>query len=344
MRGRRPCSTCRSSSACIALPIFLLGDFPLAGWAVGVGLFAVNFARGRKAIDWVARGKSQVTAVGISGIGFLLPRLDVLRRALRLIAKLRRRARSAVAAAVIVPRLLHRRSAGAPDPALARTQRLGPDPGDRVIKRLDDVSSRRSSRCSCSSPRGRLRAPTEDGEKEFEPIRGVHRRAVVRRCGDRADRPGHLEGRRLPLDGGGDHRSSRRCGSSRGGLQPATRSRLQTVVETIYTFARPNIGKATLPRVAFARWFPYLVSLFLFIWILNMISFIPLPLDTHNTSIGDIPGVDDLRGDLEHLGDAGADADDHHHLARRGHARERRREVLQELGARRSRRRRWTRS
>jgi hypothetical protein len=54
----------------IALPIFVLGDFPLAGWAVGVGLFAVNFA-GAKAIDWIARGKSQVTAVGVSGVGFL---------------------------------------------------------------------------------------------------------------------------------------------------------------------------------------------------------------------------------------------------------------------------------
>ena len=54
----------------IALPVFLLGDFPLAGWVVGVALFAVNFA-GAKVIDWVARGKSQVTAVGVSGIGFL---------------------------------------------------------------------------------------------------------------------------------------------------------------------------------------------------------------------------------------------------------------------------------
>jgi hypothetical protein len=54
----------------IALPVFLLGDFPLAGWAVGVALFVVNFG-GARAIDWVARGKSQVTAVGVSGIGFL---------------------------------------------------------------------------------------------------------------------------------------------------------------------------------------------------------------------------------------------------------------------------------
>jgi hypothetical protein len=54
----------------VALPIFLIGGFPFGGWALGVGLFAVNFA-GAKAIDWIARGKSQVTAVGVSGVGFL---------------------------------------------------------------------------------------------------------------------------------------------------------------------------------------------------------------------------------------------------------------------------------
>jgi hypothetical protein len=54
----------------LALPVFLVGDFPLGGWLFGVVLFAVNFFSAR-AIDWVARGKSQVTAVGVSGIGFI---------------------------------------------------------------------------------------------------------------------------------------------------------------------------------------------------------------------------------------------------------------------------------
>jgi hypothetical protein len=54
----------------LALPVFLIGGFPLGGWAFGVGLFALNFFSA-KAIDWVARGKSQVTAVGVSGIGFI---------------------------------------------------------------------------------------------------------------------------------------------------------------------------------------------------------------------------------------------------------------------------------
>ena len=75
----------------------------------------------------------------------------------------------------------------------------------------------------------------------------------------------------------------------RGGLRVQPK-RTQTVVETFYTFAETNIGKATLPKSAYSRWFPYVATLFIFIWIINIISFIPLPLDTHNTSIGGLPG------------------------------------------------------
>ena len=76
----------------------------------------------------------------------------------------------------------------------------------------------------------------------------------------------------------------------RGGLrhQPG---RTQTVVETIYSFAETNIGRATLPHAAFTRWFPYVASLFVFIWTINMISFLPLPFDAHNTWGGGIPGL-----------------------------------------------------
>ena len=75
----------------------------------------------------------------------------------------------------------------------------------------------------------------------------------------------------------------------RGGLRVQPK-RTQAVVETMYTFAETNIGKATLPKGAYTRWFPYVATLFIFIWIINIISFIPLPLDTHNTSIAGLPG------------------------------------------------------
>ncbi len=75
----------------------------------------------------------------------------------------------------------------------------------------------------------------------------------------------------------------------RGGLRTQP-GRTQTVVELLYTFSETNIGQSTLPKVAFVKWFPYVASLFVFIWTLNMISFIPLPLDTHNPFYGSIPG------------------------------------------------------
>ena len=54
----------------LALPLFLIAGWSLGGWALGAGLFAAN--RGSAiAIDRIARGKMQVTAVGISGMGFI---------------------------------------------------------------------------------------------------------------------------------------------------------------------------------------------------------------------------------------------------------------------------------
>ncbi|MGI9186911.1 MAG: F0F1 ATP synthase subunit A, partial [Gaiellales bacterium] len=54
----------------------------------------------------------------------------------------------------------------------------------------------------------------------------------------------------------------------RGGLRTDPK-RTQSVVEVLYTYSESNIGQATLPKVAFVRWFPYVASLFVFIWVLN---------------------------------------------------------------------------
>ncbi len=59
--------------------------------------------------------------------------------------------------------------------------------------------------------------------------------------------------------------------------------RKQTFVETIYEFCHDGIAKESLPGSVFSRYMPYLAALFVFIWINNLISFIPLPLNTHET-------------------------------------------------------------
>jgi F-type H+-transporting ATPase subunit a len=54
--------------------------------------------------------------------------------------------------------------------------------------------------------------------------------------------------------------------------------RRQTVGEALYEVAQTQIAEQGLPSKATGRWFPYVASLFLFIWVVNMLGFIPLPL------------------------------------------------------------------
>ena len=54
--------------------------------------------------------------------------------------------------------------------------------------------------------------------------------------------------------------------------------RRQTVGELIYDVAQTQIAEQGLPHKAIARWFPYVASLFLFILVVNLLGFIPLPL------------------------------------------------------------------
>ena len=58
-------------------------------------------------------------------------------------------------------------------------------------------------------------------------------------------------------------------------VEPDTR---QTFGETIYDVAQTQIAEQGLPSKAVELWFPYVASLFLFIFVVNLIGFIPLPL------------------------------------------------------------------
>ena len=58
-------------------------------------------------------------------------------------------------------------------------------------------------------------------------------------------------------------------------VEPDTR---QTYGETIYDVAQTQIAEQGLPSKAIGLWFPYVASLFLFIFVVNLLGFIPLPL------------------------------------------------------------------
>ena len=59
-------------------------------------------------------------------------------------------------------------------------------------------------------------------------------------------------------------------------------NRVQTAVETVFNLMRDNITRLNMdPRMA-TKWFPFIATLFLFIWISNLIGYIPLPTSTEH--------------------------------------------------------------
>ncbi len=69
------------------------------------------------------------------------------------------------------------------------------------------------------------------------------------------------------------------------GVRPDVR---QTIGEQIYEVAQVNIAEQGLPHKAMARWFPYVASLFVFIWTINMLSFLPLPISDEKVEIAGV--------------------------------------------------------
>ncbi len=62
----------------------------------------------------------------------------------------------------------------------------------------------------------------------------------------------------------------------------------QAVGEMIYEIAQVQVAEQGLPTKAIGRWFPYVASLMLFIWTINMLGFIPLPLSDETVDVGGI--------------------------------------------------------
>jgi F-type H+-transporting ATPase subunit a len=56
----------------------------------------------------------------------------------------------------------------------------------------------------------------------------------------------------------------------------------QTVVEGAYTLMRDNITRGNMPDRMAAKWFPFIATIFLFIWFSNIIGYLPLPTNTEH--------------------------------------------------------------
>lgn len=69
---------------------------------------------------------------------------------------------------------------------------------------------------------------------------------------------------------------------------PGDPDRKQALGEQIYEIAQVQVAEQGLPTKAIGRWFPYVASLMLFIWVVNMLGFIPLPLSDERFTIGGV--------------------------------------------------------
>jgi F-type H+-transporting ATPase subunit a len=54
-------------------------------------------------------------------------------------------------------------------------------------------------------------------------------------------------------------------------------NKIQTAVEVLYSLMRNNITRGNMPDALAARWFPFIGTLFLFIWFCNLVGYFPLP-------------------------------------------------------------------
>lgn len=77
----------------------------------------------------------------------------------------------------------------------------------------------------------------------------------------------------------------------RGGLRMRP-TKAQNVVELIYEFAEQQIARPTLSERVFSRYFPFIATLFMFLLVSNIVSFIPLPVSHESgTFPGGIPDL-----------------------------------------------------
>ena len=59
-------------------------------------------------------------------------------------------------------------------------------------------------------------------------------------------------------------------------------NRVQTAVEAAYSLMRDNITRGNMDDAMARKWFPFIGTLFLFIWFSNMIGYLPLPTNTEH--------------------------------------------------------------
>jgi len=57
-------------------------------------------------------------------------------------------------------------------------------------------------------------------------------------------------------------------------------NKIQTAIEVLFSLMRDNITRGNMSDSMAAKWFPFIGTLFLFIWFCNLVGYLPLPTNT----------------------------------------------------------------
>ncbi len=130
-------------------------------------------------------------------------------------------------------------------------------------------------------------AQSGGGGDEVRPVARVGAPDLGAGAEDRPDRHVDQQGGRVPHARHGLLDPAR----TRAHARPARArgpNRRQALGETIYEVAQVQVAEQGLPTKAIGRWFPYVATLMVFIWVINMLGFIPLPLSDERWHVGGI--------------------------------------------------------
>ena len=241
----------------IALPAFLAADWPIAGWALGAGLWIAAQVLGF-VLEKIGIGAPSLAGSGVVAFGMMT-------RGILLI----------IVAIVVASFDRNVGLAGALVYAAAYTVELALSLTDLLLRGAEAMTG-------ILAGAGTLLASTED----FQPQDEFTLKPWI---------DIHLGGLDLSVNKavvylwvGGLLTIVIGLWIMRFGLRLMP-NRKQTSGEALYELVQTQIAEGNLPSKAIGTWFPFVAALFLFIWIVNIVGFIPLPIS--NESFTTIVGI-----------------------------------------------------
>ena len=251
----------------LALPVFAVAGWPLDGWALAAVLWAAALLFSLL-LARLSNDPGNLAAAGMRGIG-------TTSRALL------------VGVPLVAVTVSTSRSASPPRSSTRSRSPIELAVGLDDVLRLGDEAREATRRCSCSAsrsscPRSRSRRRTRrrtrarSSPRSGTCTRGSRSTSGRSTCRSTRRSPTSCSARSARASSG-----SSSCGSRSAAIRTAARRSARRSTRS----RRCRSPSRACRRSAIGRWFPYCATLMIFIWTVNILGFIPLPLSDEKVTI-----------------------------------------------------------